>query len=205
MALGQLFSPFCTTNNIMTGRVTIGETFLQLNLDKSVRIIDVACGTGAVASELAQRGYTNIDGLDSMKGYLEVARSKNLYRNYLHCAVDPDKTLPIAEETYDVMLCCAGFFEGLMSPKVFPELCRIVKKSGILMWNIAQGYEHFGKDFQSYDRIIDEMRAKKMWDYVHPIQELNHIVFTDSGAAYLGGYSDVGLDTQGFIYTMRRF
>ena len=30
----------------MAERVTLGEAFLQLNLDKSVRIIDIACGTG---------------------------------------------------------------------------------------------------------------------------------------------------------------
>lgn len=40
----------------MDQRVTIGETFLQLNLDKSVRIIDVACGVGAVAEELIAQG-----------------------------------------------------------------------------------------------------------------------------------------------------
>ena len=65
----------------MDQRVTIGETFLALKLDKSVRILDVACGAGAVAQELVQRGYTNIDGLDSMKGYLEVAQEKKLYNN----------------------------------------------------------------------------------------------------------------------------
>ena len=75
----------------MDQRVTIGETFLALKLDKSVRILDVACGAGAVAQELVQRGYTNIDGLDSMKGYLEVAQEKKLYNSTYHNAVVPDK------------------------------------------------------------------------------------------------------------------
>ena len=188
----------------MDRRVTIGETFLALNLDKSVRILDVACGAGAVAEELVERGYTNIDGLDSMKGYLEVAKSKKLYQNYFHHAVEPDKKLPIQEQSYDVMLCCAGFFEGLMSPRVFPELLRITKKGGILIWNIAEGYQNYPGDFEHYDQIIDELRGCKQWDYLRPRQELNRIVFTDGGAAYLGGYSGVGLDTRGYIYTMTR-
>ena len=54
----------------MAERVTLGESFMQLNLDKSVRIIDIACGTGAVALDLQAKGYTNIDGLDPMKGYI---------------------------------------------------------------------------------------------------------------------------------------
>lgn len=140
-----------------------------------------------------------------MKGYLEVAKGKNLYKNYLHLAVEADKCLPIGDESYDVMLCCAGFFQGLMSPKVLPELLRITKRQGgILMWNIAEGYEHFGKDFLIYDQIIDELRAQKQWDYLRPIQKIKRLVFTDGGAAYLSGYNDVGLDAQGFIYTMTR-
>lgn len=185
-------------------RVTIGETFLSLNLDKSVRIIDIACGTGAVAMELVAEGYSNIDGLDCMKSYLEVAKANNLYKEYFHTSVDPLEKLPIENETYDVMLCCAGFFQGLLSPKVFPELLRIVKPGGFLMWNIAEGYEYFGKDFESYDMIIDELRALKQWEYYTPMKMVDRLVFTDSGAAYLGGYSGMGLDAKGFIYTMRK-
>ena len=42
-------------------------------------------------------------------------------------AVEPDVRLPIEDETYDVVLCCAGFFDGLMSPRVFPELLRLLE------------------------------------------------------------------------------
>ena len=73
----------------MERRVTLGEAFLQLNLDKSAKIIDVACGTGAVALELVPEGYTNIDGLDPMKGYLEVAKERKLYQEYFHLSVVP--------------------------------------------------------------------------------------------------------------------
>ena len=54
------------------------------------------------------------------------------------------------------------------------------------MWNIAVGYEDFGKDFLLYDQIVDDLRAKKAWTYLRPIDKANHVVFTDSGAAYLG-------------------
>ena len=111
----------------MAERVTLGETFLQLKLDKSVRIIDVACGTGPVAEELKQNGYNNIDGLDPQKGYIEVCKQNNLYQKYYQMGVVPDVQLPIEDETYDVMLCCAGLFRGLMSPMVFPELLRLLE------------------------------------------------------------------------------
>ena len=68
-------------------RTTLSEVFLDLRLPQSARILDVACGTGIVAEELRQRGgYDNIDGLDPVRGYLETAQDKKLYRvrsNYL--------------------------------------------------------------------------------------------------------------------------
>ena len=111
----------------MAERVTLGETFLKLKLDKSVKIIDIACGTGAVAEELKENGYYNIDGLDPQKGYIEVCKQNNLYQKYYQMGVEPDVKLPIEDETYDVMLCCAGLFRGLMSPMVFPELLRLLE------------------------------------------------------------------------------
>ena len=66
-------------------RTTLSEVFLDLKLPQSARILDVACGTGIVAEELRQRGgYDNIDGLDPVKGYLETAQDKKLYRVRKH-------------------------------------------------------------------------------------------------------------------------
>ena len=73
-------------------RVTVGQVFLGLNLDKSVKIIDIACGIGNVAAELVNAGYTNIDGLDPIKGYLEVAKDRNIFQQYFHMSVEPGLT-----------------------------------------------------------------------------------------------------------------
>ena len=91
-----------------------------------------------------------------------------------------------------------------MSPRVFPELLRIVKPGGILMWNIADRYDQINQEFENYDQIVDELRAEKKWDYYKPIQKFSRVVFSDGGAAYLGGRPETGLDAQGFIYTMKR-
>ena len=69
-------------------RSTISESFLSLNLDKEVKILDVACGIGVVAEEIRPHGYTNIDGLDPVEGYLQVAQEKKLYKvGTLECQV----------------------------------------------------------------------------------------------------------------------
>lgn len=66
-------------NNNVT-RSTLAKVFVSLELDKSIRILDVACGTGIVAEELRNHGYSNIDGLDPVAGYLKVAEYKRLYK-----------------------------------------------------------------------------------------------------------------------------
>ena len=41
------------------------DYLLHLKLDKDVKILDVCCGTGLVARYLKEKGYHNIDALDS--------------------------------------------------------------------------------------------------------------------------------------------
>ncbi|HAE42180.1 MAG TPA: class I SAM-dependent methyltransferase, partial [Clostridiales bacterium] len=57
---------------------TIGECdFIEkeLNFDKSLKIIDVGCGTGRHAIELTKRGYS-VTGIDLSESQLKRAREK---------------------------------------------------------------------------------------------------------------------------------
>ncbi len=185
-------------------RTTISEIFLDLNLPKDVRILDVACGIGVVAEELKPFGYDNIDGLDPVEGYLVAAKAKGLYKNVYKEVIDIEKPTSISDETYDIVICCAGFFHGLISPLALPELARIVKTSGLVIWNIASGYEEIGSDFQRFDSIVEKMVEDAIWKFEVPIRRFEKLVFTDCGAAYLAGYKSSGVATDGLIYTMRK-
>ena len=46
---------------------------------------------------------------------------------------------------------CDVLMQGLISPLSFPELIRITKPGGFILWNIATGYEHYGKDYAKYE------------------------------------------------------
>ena len=65
-------------------RTSLSEIFLNYNLDKNVRIIDVACGVGIVAEEVGKFGYKNIDGLDPAKGYITVVKARGIYKVILN-------------------------------------------------------------------------------------------------------------------------
>ncbi len=43
-------------------------------------------------------------------------------------ALDPDKETSLAPDTYDAVICSAGFFQSLISPRALPEMIRITKK-----------------------------------------------------------------------------
>ena len=92
---------------------TVGECdFIEkeINYDKSVKILDVGCGTGRHAIELTQRGY-KVMGIDLSESQLKRAREK---AEALNLAIDfqchDARNLPFENE-FDVaiMLCEGGF------------------------------------------------------------------------------------------------
>ena len=119
--------------------------------------------------------------------------------------IEPDRKTPCIEDnTYDVVLCCAGFFAGLISPRALKELARLAKSpGGLIMWNIADGGEY--SEFDSHDRIVDGLVADGVWKYAGPgVRKFDNLVFTDSGKSLLGGYANVGLSTEGSVYMMKK-
>ena len=49
-----------------------------------------------------------IDGLDKSLGMLGQARKQNIYKNYIHASVDGLGTIPVNNESYDVIVCSNG-------------------------------------------------------------------------------------------------
>ena len=71
----------------------------------------MACGTGVVGKELREAGYDNIDGLDPSQGYLQEAVAQGIFRKVFRAFIDPETPTEIPDDTYDALLCCAGFFQ----------------------------------------------------------------------------------------------
>ena len=78
-----------------------------------------------------------------------------MMQNVFAASVDAERPTPIPDDSYDALVCCAGFFQGLISPAAFPELLRITRPGGVLVWNICTRYEEIGGDFERYDDIVD--------------------------------------------------
>ncbi|XP_046547353.1 methyltransferase-like protein 27 isoform X2 [Haliotis rubra] len=103
---------------------------------KSVSILDVAAGTGLVSCEMRKQGFLHIDGLEPSERMLEQAKKNNLYERYI-CDILADKTLDIADDTYNIVT-VVGLSSEIFSTlpiKAFEELVRITKSGGHILMN----------------------------------------------------------------------
>jgi len=164
---------------------TLVEEFLTLNIPKDAKILDMACGPGNVAFIMKDLAYTNIDGLDPSQGLLDAAMQKKLYQKTFCCYVTPDIPTPIADNTYDALLCSAGMFPGSIVPQAFTELLRVVKPGGVITWNIADGYEGFNDFFKTYDEIYQQLIKDGKWEEIQPVKKLDNMLFEDAGYTYV--------------------
>jgi 2-polyprenyl-3-methyl-5-hydroxy-6-metoxy-1,4-benzoquinol methylase len=103
-----------------------------------MRILDVGCGTGRHAINLAAKGYRNITGIDLSPGMIsaakKVAQEKNVQVDFRICDA---RELPFENE-FDTALClCEGAFGLLESDtenyKILRAVHKALKKHGIFI------------------------------------------------------------------------
>jgi SAM-dependent methyltransferase len=99
------------------------------------RVLDVGCGTGALAARLAERGY-EVVGLDPSAGMLEVMKRRAPEVE----AVEGSATeMPFADDRFDLSLSVATMHHIADAEAVgeaLAEMVRVVKPGGrILVWD----------------------------------------------------------------------
>jgi RimJ/RimL family protein N-acetyltransferase/2-polyprenyl-3-methyl-5-hydroxy-6-metoxy-1,4-benzoquinol methylase len=101
----------------------------ELRHDKSLKILDVGCGTGRHSIELTKRGY-NITGIDLSESQLQVAKEKaaaeNLKIKFLH---HDARNLPFSNEFDVAIMLCEGGFPLMETDEMNFTILKNVKKS----------------------------------------------------------------------------
>ena len=142
----------CTGNYY--GHIKCVEAFLKLKLNRDVAILDLACGNGLLGIEVGSHGYENVDGLDESLGMLGLARKADVYRDYIVAHVDGLGSIPINDETYDVVMCSNGFAPLQIWPSDIPEILRVMRPGGYLLWTMNATYQAENGRFALLDVVI---------------------------------------------------
>jgi len=111
---------------------TIGECdFIEseIKFDKSVRILDVGCGTGRHSIELTKRGYT-VTGIDFSESQLALAREKAKTSNLnIDFRQHDARNLPFSNEFDLAIMLCEGGFPLMETDEMNFEILKNVAKS----------------------------------------------------------------------------
>ena len=118
------------------------QIFQEYIKDKSLRIIDVGCGTGLVGVELKNSGFTNFDGIDISQEMIDIAKQRGYSKLFIGSL---NESLPFESNEYDAAFCVGVFTHGHVGSNRLDELVRIVKPGGIICFTINEGvYKPYG-------------------------------------------------------------
>jgi len=125
---------------------TIGECdFIEkeINYDKSLRIIDIGCGTGRHSIELTERGYKVI-GIDLSESQLEQAKVKAKAQNLqIDFQKHDARNLPFKNEYDLAIMLCEGAFSLMetdeMNYEILQSAANSLKAAGKLIFTTLNG------------------------------------------------------------------
>ncbi len=141
---------------------TVGECdFIEQETggDKSIRILDIGCGTGRHSIELTKRGY-KVVGIDLSESLLKRAREKAVEQNLqIDFQQNDARSLPFSSEFDLAIMICEGAFSLMETDEMNYEILRnavdALKPSGKLIFTTLNGLFplfHSVKDFLSAEK-----------------------------------------------------
>jgi|ERR1022692_1054178 ubiquinone/menaquinone biosynthesis C-methylase UbiE len=126
---------------------------LEARVAPGSNILDIGCGTGHLAGELMQRGYTAW-GVDFSEGMVEYARQ---HYNPDRFRVGDIERIPFPDNTFDAVM-CLGVMEYLEKDEpALREMWRVLKPGGravITTPNILCPFFHMDMAFQKVRVVV---------------------------------------------------
>ncbi len=127
-------------------RGTVGECdFIEKEIkhDKSMKILDIGCGTGRHAIELAERGYS-VTGIDLSESMLSCAREKAAKKNLEVEFQQRDARTLSFDGIFDlVIMLCEGAFPLMetdeMNYQILRNASKALKKGGKFIFTTLNG------------------------------------------------------------------
>jgi ubiquinone/menaquinone biosynthesis C-methylase UbiE len=159
------------------------------NISSGQRILDVACGTGVLTREVANRvgASGSVVGLDLNEGMLVVAKRKAPEIEWRQGNVE---ALPFDSNSFDAVVCQFGlmFFENRLT--AIKEMVRVLRQGGhmaIAVWDLLENTSGYATITELLERLFGDeaaaaMRAPFVLGNTQILQSL-FTEFTDAGVS----------------------
>lgn len=134
----------------------------EARVQKGDRVLDVACGTGALtlaAAEIAGPSGAVV-GLDPNPEMLAVARRKPVQIEWLEGTAE---TLPLPDNSFDAVVSQFGFMFFENKPKALAEMMRVLKLNGRLAVAVCDAVEN-SPGYDTFARLLDRLFDKEVGD-----------------------------------------
>jgi SAM-dependent methyltransferase len=134
------------------------------------RVLDVGCGTGALAGRLAQRGY-DVVGVDPSAGMLEIMRARH---PAAEAVVASGTALPFEDDRFDLVLTVAALHhvaEPEAVRQTLDEMTRVSRPGGrILVWDHNPRNPYWSSLMRRVPQDIGEERLIGEAEVVHGLR-----------------------------------
>lgn len=100
-----------------------------VKLEKGYKVLDVACGNGALLWNLSEKEKIEGYGVDISENMINIAQNK--YPDFTFSVANSD-CLPFENDKFDIITVCAAFHHFTKPEKFIGEAKRVLKEGGVL-------------------------------------------------------------------------
>jgi 2-polyprenyl-6-hydroxyphenyl methylase/3-demethylubiquinone-9 3-methyltransferase len=158
------------------GRMAFFREVLERRGVAGGRALDIGCGAGFIAEELAALGF-GVTGIDPSRVAIEAARAHAAQRGLgIAYLVGPGEELPFADAAFDLATCCDVLEHVRDLDRVVAETARVLRPGGLYLFDTINRTWRSGviaiKAMQEWrlTRIMDT--AIHEWSMFIPPEEL---------------------------------
>ncbi|WP_265518849.1 methyltransferase domain-containing protein [Nitratireductor luteus] len=133
---------------------------VEAGVQKGDRVLDVACGTGALALAAAEIAGPSgsVVGLDANPEMLAVARSKPAQIEWLEGTAE---AIPLPDHRFDAVVSQFGFMFFEDKPKALAEMMRVLKPGGRLAVAVCDAVEN-SPGYCAFALSLDHLFGKEV-------------------------------------------
>lgn len=115
---------------------SVATGYVARHIPPDGRVLDAGAGTGLIGMYLGIMGYQDLFAIDLSPGMLDLAREKNCYRELREMILGGPLEFP--DDWFDGAFAVGVFTEGHAPPESFPELIRVVRPGGRIVFTIRE-------------------------------------------------------------------